>query len=236
MKIGIIIISVLILSTLALKAFKTKNYQNRTPQFVEKDGDNFKTHLLPKVPKNWVQETIDKFEGKEYDKYDNYHYRFSDKLCNDVYRSYKYWEKGESHYDFLSKLNDTQKMYFALINFEGQTNNGGVYQFLYNQPENSIITLEALKDAKLIRLSKDYEIVLNQFFGKFSTISELRSKFQNGKINWEKRWNSFVEGYKEIPHAEKIEEYFYEEEYSKEYHSKIAQFVINNQNNLMIKE
>ena len=223
------------MSALGLKSFMTKENQRKTQQFVQKDGDNSKTELLPKVSETWVQETIDKFEGKKYNKYDNLHYSFSDKLCNDVYSNYKYWEKGESHCEFLSKLNDIQKMYFALINFEGQTNNGGVYQFLFNQPENSIITLEALKHAKLSRLSKDYEIVLNQFFGKFSTINELKTKFQNGKIDWEKRRNSFVEGYEEIPHAEKIEEYFYEEEYSKEYHSKIAEFVIDNQNNLMVK-
>jgi len=144
--------------------------------------------------------------------------------------------KGESHYDFLSRLHDTQKMCFAIINFEGQTNNGGVYQFLFNQPENAIITLEAMKKANLKRLAEDYEIVLNQFFGKFKTIEELRNKFQNNKLDWNKRLNSFAEGYKEIPQAEVIEDYFYNDEYSKEFHSKMAQFVIDNQKELMIIE
>jgi uncharacterized protein YxeA len=227
------LILVAILLILAWMFWKKNNGSKAPNQFVTLDKDAAKLGMIPKVSASWIDEINKKYESKDYDKYDNRHFAFSNKLCNQVYSEYKYWEKGESHYDFLSKLHDTQKMYFALINFEGQTNNGGVYQFLFNQPENAIVALEAMKKAKLIRLAEDYEIVLNEFFGKFKTIEELRSKFQNKSINWDKRWNSFVEGYKEIPQAEVIEGYFYEKEYSKDFHSNMAQFVIDNQNELM---
>jgi uncharacterized protein YxeA len=233
MKSVIAIILVVLLLILAW-VFRKKDNESKAPnQFVTLDNDETKIEMLPIVSAGWVDEINKKYESKEYDKYDNRHFAFSDKLCNQVYSEYKYWEKGESHFDFLSKLHDTQKMYFAIINFEGQTNNGGVYQFLFNQPENAIIALEAMKKDKLNRLAEDYEIVLNEFFGKFKTIEELRSKFQNNSLNWDKRWNSFVEGYKEIPQAEVIEGYFYDEEYSKEFHSKMAHFVIDNNNELM---
>ena len=114
--------------------FRKKDNESKAPnQFVTLDNDETKIEMLPIVSAGWVDEINKKYESKEYDKYDNRHFAFSDKLCNQVYSEYKYWEKGESHFDFLSKLHDTQKMYFAIINFEGQTNNGGVYQFLFNQ-------------------------------------------------------------------------------------------------------
>lgn len=214
--------------------FWKKNDESKAlNQFVKLDNDEAKTGMLPRVSASWIDEINKKYESKEYDRYDNLHFAFSEKLCNQVYSEYKYWEKGESHYEFLSKLHDTQKMYFAIINFEGQTNNGGVYQFLFNQPENAIVALEAMKKVKLIRLSEDYEVVLNEFFGRFETIEELRSKFQNNSLDWDKKWDSFVDGYKEIPQAKVIEGYFYDKEYSKEFHSKMAQFVIDNQNELM---
>ncbi len=228
---AIVLVAILLIVAWMLR--KNRNERKAPNQFVELDKDETKLGLLPKVSTAWIDEINKKYESKEYDKYDNRHFAFSDKLCNQIYSEYKYWEKGESHYEFLSKLHDTQKMYFAIINFEGQTNNGGVYQFLFNQPENAIIALEAMKKTKLNRLAEDYEKVLNEFFGKFKTIEELRSKFQNNSLNWDKRWNSFVEGYKEIPQTEVIEEYFYDKEYSKEFHSKMAQFVIDNKNELM---
>jgi len=225
-----LLIYLLLLTLLACNSSKPKKV------FVTTDGDPSKTQLLPRVAKDWLSETIKTYDDKDYDKYDNLHYGFSNVLCNDIYSSYKYWEKGESHYDFLSKLNDTQKLYFALINFEGQTNNGGVYQFLFNQPENAVIVLEAMKKAKLDRLAKDYEIVLKEYYGKFETIEELRARFQNGQIGWEERAQSFVDGYVELPQAEVIENYFYEPDYSKMFHKKIAQFVIAHQDALMIRE
>jgi hypothetical protein len=79
-------------------------------------------------------------------------------------------------------------------------------------------------------------LVLNEFFGKFKTIEDLKSKFQNNSLQWNKRWNSFVEGYKEIPQAAIIEGYFYNEGYKKEFHLKMAQFVMDNQKELMKTE
>lgn len=221
---------------LGIWIFQKRKINSKSPkQFVMLDYQKSKTEMLPSVPKDWMDQLNEKYDQKEYDEYDNKHYGFSDKISNQIYSDYKYWEKGESHYEFLSQLHDTQKMYFALINFEGQVNNGGVYQFLFNQTENSIIVLEAMKKAKLTELAKDFEIVLNQFFGKFETIEELKNKFQNKNSNWEKRWNSFVKGYEEIPHAEVIEDYFYDIKYKKKFHQKMIQFVIDNQDELMKK-
>ena len=230
----IIIAFILLALVAAAYMFKRRVNMEKAPRsFVQLDKATTKSDLLPLVSRNWLTEMKEKFANVPYDKYKNEHYELSDSLCNEIYSEYKYWEKGETHYDFLSKLSDAQKMYFALINFEGQTNNGGVYQFLFNQPECSIIALEAMKHAKLDRLATDYEKVLQQFFGNFDSIEALRSKFQNKYLGWDKRWNSFAEGYEELSTAEVIENYFYEDEFSKNFHAKMTQYVYDNQDELM---
>ena len=107
---------------------------------------------------------------------------------------------------------------------------GGVYQFLFNYPELAIIALESMKITKMEKLSKDYEVVLNEYFGKFKTIQELNEKFQNNKTEWNKRWNSFAEGYKKLKSTETIEKYFNEEKFIEEFQIKMNEFVkLNNQ-------
>lgn len=229
-----ILLTMMIIAIGAVLYFRKKETIEKAPHiFVLPNDAAPSEELMPLVESDWLENVHKTFEDKEYNKYDNEHYVLSERLCNQVYSDYKYWEHNLSHAQFLNQLNDIQKMYFALINFEGQTNNGGVYQFLFNQPENAIIALEAMKMAKLEQLASDYEIVLEQFFGKFETIEDLRNTFQSGNLNWDKRWNAFVEGYREIPQAEVIEEYFYTDKYSKEFHTKMVLFVMKHQSELM---
>ncbi len=202
-------------------------------EFIQLESKTESTDYLPTVEKNWLKETELKYAEKEWESYPNEHSEQSEKLCDDVY---DHWKGDISHSEFFNKLTAEQRMYFALNSFEAQTNNGGVYQFLFNHPELAIITLEAMKEAKMGNLTDDYENVLHEFFGKFDTIQELYKQFQDGSKKWDKRWASFVEGYKELPSTKKIEEYFYNNDYQKEYQSKMVQFVKNNASGLMKSE
>jgi hypothetical protein len=217
--------------------FRKKTNLTATPtDFVTLQPNPNAEDLRPVVSSEWMQQLVDSFANKPYDKYQNLHFAFANKLCDQVYRESAYWEQKQTHAEFLNRLNNTQKMYFALINFEGQTNNGGVYQFLFNQPENSLVVLEAMKKAGLDQLAGDYEKVLEQFLGKFESIDALRLQFQNQNADWNKRWQAFVDGYTEIPQAEVIESYFYSKNYSQEFHDKMARFVIENRDGLMKPE
>lgn len=229
-----VLLAILIIAIGAVLYFRKKEPIEKAPHiFVLPNNATPDEEWIPLVEETWLEQVHKTFEDKEYNEYDNEHYVLSERLCNQIYSDFKYWEHNLSHAQFLNQLNDIQKMYFALINFEGQTNNGGVYQFLFNQPENAIIILEAMKLAELEQLARDYEIVLEQFFGKFETIEDLRNTFQSRNLDWDKRWNAFVEGYHEIPQAEVIEEYFYTDKYSKEFHAKMVQYVIKHQDELM---
>lgn len=230
MKTAIILLILFIILGLLWFRNKSKIYDKAPTDFVLLESTTETRDYLPIVKKNWLTETELKYSNNEWKSYPSEHGDQSEKLCNDVYRP---WKGEISHSEFLNKLTKEQRMYFALINFEAQTNNGGVYQFLFNNPELALITLHAMEEAQLGELTNDYKDVLKEFFGKFETFHELKTRFQDNTSEWDKSWDAFVEGYKELPTAKKIEGYFYDKDYQKEFQSKIVQFVKNNSNGLM---
>lgn len=198
-------------------------------EFVTIESKGQSDTYLPVVSISWLSELEQKYKGKDYEEYPNEYHEITEKLCNEVYSNSKYWENGETHAEFLHQLTKEQRTLFALVNFEGQVNNGGVYQFLFNQPELTLVGLEAMKIAGIDRLASDYEIVLHELFGKFETIAVLRNTFQDNKQNWRSRWNAFADGYKELPAAEVIEAYFYETEFKRIFRSKVVNYIKANQ-------
>lgn len=237
MKLAIIVILTIIIFGLFIWFRKSNRIKVKAPiNFVKLESGKETTTYLPKVSANFLESLENKYSNLEYKSYPNEYTDQSEKLCNDVYSENKYWEKEKTHSVFLNELTKEQRIYFTLINFESQVNNGGVYQFLFNYPELSIIALESMKITKMEKLAVDYEKVLNEYFGKFKTIQELYAKFQNENLDWNKRWNSFAEGYKELKTAEIIEEYFYDEKFIEDFQSKIITFVKLNKNKLFIEE
>ena len=232
MKTGIIIIIILLILVIGFFVLKNKSNKvdNEMTEFVRLESQTESTKHLPLLPENWISEIEQKWNDKEWDIYDNEHYDICEKVCNEVYSKNKYWEKNQTHADFLNELTKEQRIYFTLINFESQVNNGGVYQFLFNNPDLPIIALQGMKEIGMSKLAKDYEIVLKEYFGNFNSIQELYSKFQNDKSDWNKRAQAFADGYKELPSAEKIEDYFYEENFVKTYQQNLTNYVKANRN------
>lgn len=220
----IIVVLILVSGFLVLK-YKSSNPENAMTELVRPDSQTESTQHLPLLPENWIYEIEQKWKDKEWGIYDNEYYDICKKICNDIYSKNKYWEKNQTHADFLNELTKEQRIYFTLVNFESQVNNGGVYQFLFNYPELSILALEGMKETGMKKLAADYEIVLNEYFGKFGTIQDLYSKFQNNKSDWNKRFTAFAEGYKELPSAKRIEDYFYEKSFVKTYQQDLTRYV-----------
>lgn len=215
-----------------------KNELVQTPvEFVQLSSVQSSNKHLPKVPVRWIEELEKKYANQPYNKYDDLHYALSIKLCNEAYDSAELYRQGKmSHTTLLNEMTREQRIYQTLLNFEGQVNNGGVYQFLFNYPELSIIALDAFQIIGADTLAKDYEKVLHEYFGKFNTVQDLYTRFQDNAKEWDKRWNAFSEGYKELPTAAIIERYFYKEDFIKDYHAKMVAFVKQNRSQLMIEE
>jgi len=235
----LIIALIIVVIALIIIGIKNKkaDHINAPIEFVQLSSAQSSNKYLPKVSVKWMEELEEKYSKLPYNKYDNIHYAFAIKLCNEVYDSSELYRQGKmSHATLLNEMTKEQRIYQTLINFEGQVNNGGVYQFLFNYPELSIIALDAFQTIGADKLAKDYENVLHEYFGKFNTVQDLYVKFQDNSKEWDKRWNAFAEGYKELPTAAVIETYFYTEDFIKDYQTKTVSFVKQHRRQLMIEE
>ena len=123
------------------------------------------------------------------------------------------------------KLNRPQKLFLAMLNFIGETDNVGVWQFLYNEPHLALAALEAMQEISESRLAKNYHTTLDEVLGKAKTISALRKKSTNAKLTTERRWHAFAEGYEQLPSAHRIEKYFYTASYKKKLHKRLTDHV-----------
>jgi hypothetical protein len=123
------------------------------------------------------------------------------------------------------KLNRPQKVLMAMLSFIGQTDNGGVWQFLFNEPQLAIAALEAMQELGETRLARDYQAVLGEVLGKGQTISALRKKAIESKLSTGKGWRAFAKGYEQLTSARTIEKYFYTTSYKKKLHKRVADHV-----------
>ncbi len=196
--------------------------------FVRIKSKDSSENFLPQISNQYLKEISQKYNALPFNQFQNEYTDLCTKLSNDVYSKNKYWEKNMTHGEFLNKLTNQQRILFGLINFESQVNNGGIYQFLFNEIELSILVLESLENLKIDKLCKDYKAVLSKYFFNFKTIEELQETFLNSKYDWEERWDSFAEGYKVIKNVDLIESYFYEVEFIEKFQNRIKEFIKSN--------
>ncbi|BFO66025.1 hypothetical protein [Chryseobacterium sp. KCF3-3] len=196
--------------------------------FVRIESLNSSERYLPEISSQYLIELSHKYSDLPFNQFQNEYTDLCMKLSNDVYSMNKYWEKNMTHGEFLNMLTKEQRILFGLINFESQVNNGGIYQFLFNELELSVLVLESLEILKFNKLSEDYKAVLKDYFFNFETIEEIQKKFLESSYDWDERWNSFVEGYKIIKNVNFIESYFYETDFIEEFQNKIKEFIKSN--------
>lgn len=84
---AIVLVAILLMMTWMFR--KNRNEVKAPSHIVELDKGKTKLGLLPKVSAHWVDVINKKYESKEYDKFDNRHFTFSKKLCNQIYSEYK---------------------------------------------------------------------------------------------------------------------------------------------------
>lgn len=89
---------------------KSKKIVNAPIDFVSLESETESKEYLLLLSQVWMSEIEKKWTDKEWGMYDNAHYDICEKICNDVYSTSKYWEKSQSHTDFLNKLTKEQRM------------------------------------------------------------------------------------------------------------------------------
>lgn len=188
------------------------------------DGNQDKLTYAPQLPASWLKELQDKYSWTRFNEYDNRVYEFMYHVLEPALKKSRL-RRLETLWDRLTR---PQKAFYALVTFDGQVKNGGVYQFLFNYPELAIATLESFAEIGEKSLKSDYERTLSEFIGKASRIGELKRAFNDQSNEWNARWNSFVEGYTELKTAKKIESYFYTKKFNKAHFHLISEYIETN--------
>jgi|GEM_PF-5913101 len=147
----------------------------------------------PDYDPEWFSELSKKYSWVDFNDYDN-----------------KFWEYMYQLFDTLPKLANTssedalfakcnrgQKVFWSVLAFTGDVDNGGVEQFFKNRPAFSVASLQAFKELNTEPLASDYEKCLNAF---------------NNKENISNPANA-------------IEEYFYKKEFKLELYKTVVEYI-----------
>ncbi len=205
-----------------LKKDKKNNQNNTISHFFNLDDGNQKDLLIAaEISQDWLNEVKSKYNWDNFDQYDNRMWEYMYKLFDDMVANHGI----EDHKELWFKLNRSQKVFWAFLAFNGDTNNGGVYQFMFNKTAHIFSTLEMWQELGMDDIAKDYEAVLHEFTGKVDTIAGIKATFNNEANSWDKRFTAFAEGYKELTTAQKIESYYYKEEFTKYSHKKVSDYI-----------
>lgn len=173
---------------------------------------------------DWIDSTKEKYDWENFGEYDNRMWEYMYKLFDDVVK-----ESGaKDNVELWNNLNRAQKTFWTFLSFNGDTDNGGVYQFIFNRPQFIFAVAEMWEEIGMTQVAVDYNEVLKELTGKTGKISELKEAWNDESNSFEKRWASFTEGYQELKSTEKIEAYYYKKEFKKECHKHMADYIERN--------
>ncbi|GAB5471914.1 MAG: hypothetical protein Mars2KO_00130 [Maribacter sp.] len=135
----------------------------------------------------------------EFDEHDNRMWEYMYKLFDETVE-----KSGIQDNDKLwEQLSRPQKVFWAFLAFNGDTDNGGVDQFVYNRPKFIYRVLETWEELKIEELKTDYDFIL----------SELKKrKNKNGMLK----------------SVLKLEEYYYDKEYKRKIYKIVSDYIESN--------
>jgi hypothetical protein len=179
------------------------------------------------ISKTWLDSLQKKYP---WDKFDQYSNRLLDGYMEKLFDSMVEKSDAETSIELWEKCTKPQKLLWTFLVFNGQTNNGGVYQFLFNSPKFSKAALEMMKELNLKTLEKDYLQILTEISGKES----INEDYFNQTKAFEDNWKAFNERQNEIISLEQLEEYYYTIDFKKKYYKIIADYLEENMHLLAV--
>ncbi len=196
-----------------------------TTRFYSLDDANQKSLVLAAdVGHDFMEDLNERYDWDDFSEHDNklwkYMEIFFDKVVDDC--------GIEGNDELWNALNRKQKVFWAFLAFNGDTDDGGVYQFIFNRPNFIFAVHEAFEELKLDRLKEDYKKVIDQLIGKSQKISELRAAFQNEDERFESRWNAFASGYEEFTAGDTIESYYYTRYFKRDLYKRVSDYIEEN--------
>lgn len=193
-----------------------------------KNGNQNKVKLHAEISKAWLAQTYEQYNWDEYDVYDNPAHELYEELIEEIVEDE--FEKSSlmSFTLIWNKLNKYQKTLSVYFGFEGQVDNGGIYQFFFNVPEHKVSFLEACNELGLTKLKELYQESLNDFNLSKNSYNKRKRIFNDESIEWSERYGTFSDGRKEINNSSVLEDYFFSDANKKEIHLIISNYIYKN--------
>ena len=137
-----------------------------------------------------------------------------------------------------SDLTKVQKVVHALGIFIDQTNNGGVWQFLFNYPEYSFAAGQAMDETGNSVLSHRYRTVFEEFAATLEDgrYEALTAVWDDESRDFEERWNTFKSGEAQVPAAAGVQKLFFEEDFQNRFYEKLIKYLDRNLGALLVVE
>ena len=132
------------------------------------------------------------------------------------------------YWTLWNKLTREQKVFWAFLAFSGDTDNGGINQFIYNKPEFTLVVSEVWTELELEKIGSDYEFFLKELSGKSGNSNEIKKAFITESGIWKNRVSPFANEKISLKSAENIEDYFYDKDFRKEVYKKVADYIDQN--------
>lgn len=221
LKIGLVLIAVVVL----IVKITGKIIKRNTGEFLTiKDGRNNKLLLNPRVPVAEYDRITTEYKNKDYNKYDNLFYKYAELLLDPLPALAG---AGDTPTSF-NQLNTSQRIYSIMMQMDTQIKNGGVYQFIWNKPGSMYAAREALHFLQIEPLNQDYGQVLKELDENADHFVKDRAIWSDPSVAEETKWKVFQDGRRYIPAGTRIEEYYYSEDFTREFQEAVVLYVQRN--------
>jgi len=188
------------------------------------DGNQIELIISADATKEWQDSTKSKYDWSKFDEYDNLLWEYMYELFDKPIEK----QVNVDYWTLWNKLTREQKVFWAFLAFSGDTDNGGVNQFIFNKPEFIIAVAEMWNELGLEKIASDYESFLNELSGKTGKLNEVKDHLTLDSDIWKKIVSPFSNEKMELKTAMKIEDYFYDKEFRRKVYKKVVDYIDNN--------
>jgi hypothetical protein len=189
------------------------------------EGNQHELNYFVTIKKKQLDDIVDSYKWDEYDEYENRATEYMELLFDNL--TEKHQGKVRSH-KFWKELTRGQKIFWSYLAFEGEVDNGGLFQFLHNKPEHLHSARQVMVELNQTKLLKDYDIFLDEIQRKNRKLSWNSWLSNNPFASTKNRIQSFSDGYKILESPKLISSYFYSDEFKKQWDKSMCDYIESN--------
>jgi len=189
------------------------------------EGNQTELKYSSKISRQTLKAVQSKYSWEDdYSPFDNLSTAYNEMFIDSLFELAR--QSGDEDEVFFNKLTKPQKVMHVLSAFEGQVENGGIFQFFWNIPHFHMAVLQALDEIRAEDLKRKYNQVLEEFVPHFDMIEQLRE--QAAIDDFEASVDLYNQGREKLIHTKWFDTEFYDKANQKQFHQRICTYVEKN--------